>query len=332
MKKLVNKKGLLVTISLLFLAILIGITSFASAGIDASYWTSEKFLFDTIFTTSLVLIGIVCGQAEGDNFFRTNEKGLFVSTYNTYNTKRSMVENYVDKFGDWNYHLYRKEYYEKCIRYLLDENGIRQAKLILQLDRCEIMRLNEPQAFFVNGEERYFNSLTEKQIQAILNVLDGKIKVKYIHDSYFLNAYTKNGNKSMYEEAGSQQARKRKTFMVLTAYRVILTILVSMVLTAFVFEQNDGVDKAQAFYTLLLRYFTLFSSVSWGIFIANDLIKEDCVFLDYKSTTLHQFYLDVVVNKTFVAKTEEEKAFEKIKNLMEEGEASGEQREKSIHS
>lgn len=329
MKKLVNRKGLLVTISLLFLAIIIGITSFASAGIDANYWTSEKFLFDTIFTTSLVLIGIVSGQAEGDNFFRNNEKGLFVNTYNNYNNKRTTIENYVDKFGDWNYNLYKKEYYEKCIRYLQDENGIRQAKLIIQLDRNEIIRLNEPQAFFVDGVERYFNSLTEKQIQAVLNVLDGKIKVKYLHDSYFLNAYSKNGNRSMYEEAGQQQKRKRKTFMVLTMYRVILTILVSMVLTAFVFEQNEGVDTAQAFYTLLLRYFTLFSSVSWGIFISNDLIKEDCIFLDYKTTTLHQFYLDVAVNKTFKAKTEEEKAYEKIKQLMEEGASDG-KREKDI--
>ena len=49
------------------------------------------------------------------------------------------------------------------------------------------------------------------------------------------------------------------------------------------------------------------------------MIKEDCIFLDYKITTLQQFYLDVEVNKTFIAKTDEEKAYEKIHNLMEEG-------------
>lgn len=324
MKKLANKKAVLITISLLFLATLIAITSFANAGIDPNYWGSDKFITDTMLTISLVLIGIVCGQAEGDNFFRTNEKGLFVSTYNNYNAKRNLIEKIVDKFKDWNYNLYKKEFYNKCLRYLADENGIRQAKLIMQLDRSQIVKLNEPQMFVVDNEQRYFNSLTEAQINACLKVIDGKIKVKYISESYFLNAYSKNGNKSMYEEASKQQERKRKTFLVLTSYRVLLTLLVSMVLTAFVFEQQDGVDKAQAFYTLLLRYFTLFSSVGWGIYVANDMIKEDCIFLDYKAMTLQQFYLDVEVNKTFIAKTDEEKAYEKIQSLIEEGVRDGE--------
>ena len=324
MRKLANKKAILITVTLLFLAVLIAITSFANAGIDPNYWGSDKFITDTMLTVSLVLIGIVCGHAEGDNFFRTNEKGLFVSTYNNYNNKRSLIERIIDKFKDWNYHLYKKEFYDKCIRYLADENGIRQAKLIIQLDRSQIKQLNEPQMFVIDNEQRYFNSLTEEQINACLKVLDGKIKIKYLNESYFLNAYAKNGNKSMYEEASKQQERKRKTFLILTSYRVILTLLISMVLTAFVFEQQDGVDTAQAFYTLLLRYFTLFSSVAWGIYVANDMIKEDCVFLDYKATTLYQFYLEVEVNKTFIAKTDEEKAYERIQNLIEEGVRDGE--------
>lgn len=324
MKKLANRKGILITISLLFVAVLIAITSFANAGIDPEYWKSTKFITDTMFTLSLVLIGIVFGHAEGDNFFRNNEKGLFVATYNNFNQKRNLIEKIVDKFKDWAYNLYKREYYEKCIRYLEDENGIRQAKLILLLDREKVKLLSTPQCFKIDGVVRYFNSLNEKQITAILNVLDGKIKVKYIHDSYFLNAYAKNGSKSMYEQASEQEKRKRKNFVVLTMYRVIITLLISMVLTAFVFEQQDGTNVAQAFYTLLVRYFTLFSSVSWGIFIANDMIKEDCIFLDYKSTTLYQFYLDVEVNKTFIAKTDEEKAYEQIQKLLEkEGAENG---------
>lgn len=324
MKNFANKKAILITISLLFLALLIAITSFANAGIDPNYWGSDKFIMDTMFTISLVLIGIVCGQAEGDNFFRNKDNGLFKTTYNDYNTKRTLIERIVDKFRDWNYHLYKVEYYNKIIRYLADENGIRQAKLIIQLDRSQIMQLNQPQCFIIDNEQHYINSLTESQINACLKVLDGKIKVKFVNESYFLNAFSKNGSKSMYEEASKQQERKRKTFLILTSYRVVLTLLVSMVLTAFVFEQADGVDKAQAFYTLLLRYFTLFSSVGWGIYVANDLIKEDCIFLDYKTVTLQQFYLDVEVNKTFEAKTEEEKAYEKLQILKEEGARDGE--------
>lgn len=324
MKQVLNRKAILLSISLLFIVVIIAITSLANAGIDPNYWKSEKFIIDTIFTVALVLIGVVIGQAEGDNFYRNKEDGLFVSSYNNYNTKRSLIDKLVDKFSDWALNLYRKEYYKKCMRYLFNYNGIKQAELIVRLDRTEVVQLTEPKMFIVDGKERYFNSLTEEQIKAVLDVIDGKIKIKYVADSYFLNAYSKNSDKTMYEQASEQEKAKRKKFIILMMYRVILTVLVGMVFTAFVIDkQEEGKNTAQAVLTLFIRYFTLFSSVSWGFFISNDIIKDECIFLDYKATTLNQFYLDVEVNKTFIAKTEEEKAFEKITKILEEGEQNG---------
>lgn len=326
MKNTFNRKAVLVSVSLVFVMVIIAITSFANAGIDPNYWRSEKFLTDTIFTVSLVLIGVVSGQAEGDNFYRNKTDGLFRNSYDNYNKKRSIIDNIVDKFSDWAYNLYQKERYKKVVRYLRDDNGIKQYDLLLELDRTEIVQLkNEPKSFQINGEMRYLNSLTEEQIQAVLNVLEGRVRVKYVHDSYFLNAYAKNGNKSMYEQASEQEKRKKQKFIFLMMYRVIFTVLVGMVFTAFVIEQkgSGGEGKAQAVLNLFARYFTLFSSVGWGFFIANDMIKDECIFLDYKATTLNQFYLDVEVNKTFVSKSEEEKAFERISKILEEGEQDG---------
>lgn len=323
MKSFINRKAILVSLSLIFIVIIVAVTSFANAGIDPDYWKSDKFLTDMIFTIALVLIGTVVGNAEGDNYFRNNQKGLFVASYNGYNEKRKKVDGLIDKFSHWNRHLYEKEYYEKCIRFLVNEHGIKQAKLLLQLDRTQIILLeNAPQSFVIEDKERYFNSLTKTQIKAILMVLDGKIKMRYIYDGYFLNAYSKNKNKTMYEQASEQDHTKRKKFMFLMMYRVVFTVLVGMVLTAFVVD-NQEQDKAQAVLTLFSRYFTLFSSVAWGFFIANDMIKDECIFLDYKATTLEQFYLEVEVNHTFVAKTEEELAYDKIKKMLKEGDDNG---------
>ncbi len=323
MKSFINRKAILVSLSLIFIVIIVAVTSFANAGIDPDYWKSDKFLTDMIFTIALVLIGTVVGNAEGDNYFKNNQKGLFVVSYNGYNEKRKKVDGLIDKFSHWNRHLYEKEYYEKCIRFLVNEHGIKQAKLLLQLDRTQIILLeNAPQSFVVEDKERYFNSLTKTQIKAILMVLDGKIKMRYVYDGYFLNAYSKNKNKTMYEQASEQDHTKRKKFMFLMMYRVVFTVLVGMVLTAFVVD-NQEQDKAQAVLTLFSRYFTLFSSVAWGFFIANDMIKDECIFLDYKATTLEQFYLEVEVNHTFVAKTEEELAYDKIKKMLKEGDDNG---------
>lgn len=324
MKNKVNRKAILVSMSLVFVMVIVAITSFANAGIDPSYWGSTKFMTNTIFTVSLVLIGVVSGDAEGDNFYRNKDNGLFQTSYNNYNKKRSIIDTIVDKFSDWAYNLYQKETYKKIMRYLKDDFGIKQADMLIQLDRTEIIQLkNEPKSFNLNGEVRYFNSLTETQIQAIFDVLDGKIKVKFVHDSYFLNAYAKNGNKSMYEQASEQEKRKKQKFAFLMVYRIIFTVLVAMVFTAFVVESGEEGSKAQAVLNLFSRYFTLFTSVGWGFFIASDMIKDECVFLDYKAMILNQFYLDVEVNKTFVVKSEEEKAFEKIQKIMEEGAMNG---------
>lgn len=323
MKSFINRKAILVSLSLIFIVIIVAVTSFANAGIDPDYWKSDKFLTDMIFTIALVLIGTVVGNAEGDNYFRNNQKGLFVASYNGYNEKRKKIDGLIDKFSHWNRHLYEKEYYEKCIRFLVNEHGIKQAKMLLQLDRTQIILLeNAPQSFVIEDKERYFNSLTKTQIKAILMVLDGKIKMRYVYDGYFLNAYSKNKNKTMYEQASEQDHTKRKKFMFLVMYRVVFTVLVGMVLTAFVVD-NQEQDKAQAVLTLFSRYFTLFSSVAWGFFIANDMIKDECIFLDYKATTLEQFYLEVEVNHTFVAKTEEELAYDKIKKMLKEGDDNG---------
>lgn len=323
MKSFVNRKAILVSLSLVFIVVIVAVTSFANAGIDPNYWQSDKFLTDMIFTIALVLIGTVVGHAEGDNYFRNKKEGLFQTSYGEYNSKRKKIDGLIDKFSHWNRHLYEKEYYEKCIRFLVNEHGIKQANMILQLDRTQIILLeNTPQSFVIEGKERYFNSLTKVQIKAALMVLDGKIKMRYVYDGYFLNAFSKNKSKTMYEQASEQDNTRRKKFMFLITFRVIFTVLIGMVLTAFVVD-NQEQDKSQAVLMLFSRYFTLFSSVAWGFFIASDMIKDECIFLDYKATTLEQFYLEVEVNHTFVAKTEEELAYDKIKKLLKEGDDNG---------
>lgn len=319
MKKTFNRKGVLIAISLLFVMVIIGVTSFANAGIDPNYWKSDKFVTNTIFTVSLVLIGVVSGQAEGDNFYRNKVDGLFVASYNGYNTKRASIENLVDKFSDWAYNLYKKEQYKKIVRYLRDENGIKQFELILELDKEQVITLESgPKSFIIGDKERYLNSLSREQIKAILRVFNGEIKVRYVDDSYYLNAYAKNKNKTMYEQASEQEKKKKQKFAFLMMYRVIFTVLTGMVFTAFVIEQKtSGEETAQAVLNLFSRYFTLFTSFTWGFFLSNDMIKDECIFLDYKTTTLTQFYLDVEVNKTFICKTEEEKAYEKIISMQE---------------
>lgn len=321
MKRIVNRKALLVGFSLLFIVVLIAITSFVNAGLDPKYWASDEFKTDMLLTIALVVIGTLTGFSEGDNYYRNNPNGLYIANYNNFYNERNKIETLLDKFSDWILMLYKRETYNKIKRYLVNENGIKQAELILQLDRSIIPTLTEPKSVVLGGETRYLNSLSQEQIKAVLKVFNGEIGVKYVHESYFLNAYSKNSSKSMYEQAGEQEKRKRQKLLILMSFRIVTTVLIGMILAGLTKDLVEG-DKAQAWIKMLSRYFTLFSAVSWGVFIANDMIKDECLFLDYKIRVLEQFYLEVEVNKTFIAKTDEEKAFEKINNLLKVGDTN----------
>lgn len=313
MKKL-NRKTFLTGISVLFAIIIIIITSVLNAGLNPDNWNSTEFLSNLIITIAIGIFGVISGQGMGDNYFRTNEKGLFVSTYNSYNTMRTKINVHIDKFEDWNKRLYAKEYYQKCVRYLKNNYGIKQAELILELDKNQVLLLEQPRFFETSKGKTAFNSLTKEQIKAARKVLTGKIKMKYVHDSYFLNAYSKNKTQSMYEIASEQSKKQRQKYLSLMFYRVMVIIVFGFIMSGLVIDTQDPGGFNQAMINLISRLFTLFTSLAFGTLVASDLIKDECIYLDYKTTMLERFLIDVETNK-FTTKTEEEKAIEKMEAI-----------------
>lgn len=313
MKKL-NRKTFLTGISVLFAIIIIIITSVLNAGLNPDNWNSTEFLSNLIITIAIGIFGVISGQGMGDNYFRTNEKGLFVSTYNSYNTMRTKINVHIDKFEDWNKRLYAKEYYQKCVRYLKNNYGIKQAELILELDKNQVLLLEQPRFFETSKGKTAFNSLTKEQIKAARKVLTGKIKMKYVHDSYFLNAYSKNKTQSMYEIASEQSKKQRQKYLSLMFYRVMIIIVFGFIMSGLVIDAQDPGGFNQAMINLISRLFTLFTSLAFGTLVASDLIKDECIYLDYKTTMLERFLIDVETNK-FTAKSEEEKAIEKMEAI-----------------
>lgn len=313
MKKL-NRKTFLTGISVLFAIIIIIITSVLNAGLNPDNWNSTEFLSNLIITIAIGIFGVISGQGMGDNYFRTNEKGLFVSTYNSYNTMRTKINVHIDKFEDWNKRLYAKEYYQKCVRYLKNNYGIKQAELILELDKNQVLLLEQPRFFETSKGKTAFNSLTKEQIKAARKALTGKIKMKYVHDSYFLNAYSKNKTQSMYEIASEQSKKQRQKYLSLMFYRVMVIIVFGFIMSGLVIDTQDPGGFNQAMINLISRLFTLFTSLAFGTLVASDLIKDECIYLDYKTTMLERFLIDVETNK-FTAKSEEEKAIEKMEAI-----------------
>jgi len=311
--KNMNRKAVLSATSILFVTIVIVLSTIFQAGIDPDNWGSKAFISSMIITIAIAVFGIVSGTGEGDNHYRNKEDGLFRKTYNEFNIKRKDIDPHLDKFSQWVDLLYDKEYHDKVVRYLRI-NGIKQIDEILKLDRSEIENLRHP----YEKDGVYFKSLNEEQIKCVYNVFDGKITLRYNHESYYLNAYAKSGSKSMYELASEQEKRKRKKFLGLTAYRIMFTILIGLIFAGLTTDALNG-SKQQAIINLFSRLFTLFTAITWGFFIASELIKDESVFIDYKTETLSRFLIDLN-NGNFVYKSVSQEAIEEYKKFNKQKE------------
>lgn len=317
MKK--NTKSLLCVLSVLLVVFLIVFTTVWNAGLDISKWKEQSFISNLLINCAISLFGIIAGLGIADNHYRNKENGMFLLSYSGFLKEREKIEKYLDKFPYWIRNLHKKESQEKCIRFLKDEKGITQAKLILKhLDRNDVKNLDRPfQKELPSGKKLYFKALSLDQINAIILVLDGKIKVKFVHDSYFLNAYSKNDTKSMYEQASMEDKIKNRKSIFLIISKIFFTIALGMIFAGLTVDTANGAKIGEILINMLSRFSILASALYSGFSIAHIMVKYDCIFIDYKKTTLETFYLEVIENHTVKCLTEEEEAEEEYKEFEE---------------
>lgn len=308
-----NRKALMSSLSTILVAVFIIASTLVQAGFDPEYLNSPDFVANLLITLSICLIGMANGNAEGTNYYKNKVNGLYQVTCNEFKTARKKINPYIDKFSYWSENLYKKELYKKQFRYLKNDFGIKQAEKIMKLDRSEIVLLVKPQKF----GDTYFNSLNEEQIKACLNVAEGKVKLRYIEESYFLNVSITNKNQTTYEWGGLENKNKTKHFTKLTAYRLLTTITIGVIFGGLVVGETASVS--QVWVTLVARLWTLSTSIMWGVFISSTILNESCSYISYKTRMLDTFYLETVVNKTFNSKTQEEIAKEEYEKTLIEG-------------
>lgn len=308
--KSLNIKTGLSLFSMIFVVVLILFTSFFSASIDPSKWGEAKFISSLLINTALVVFGLVSAIGYADDYYRKKEGSLFFVTYNKFNTTKEKITPYLDKFPFWVRNLHKKELYEKCTRYLIDDFGITQARAIIRhLDQTDIEHLTRPfEKVLRNGKRLYFKALTVEQINAIKNVFDGKIKVNFLHDNYFLNAYNKNNKKTMYEQATEENKGKARKGTFLIASKILISIATALVFAGIGIDSALGSNVGEMLINTASRLCVLFGAIYNGFTITNILVKYDTSFIDYKNTILETFYLEVVQNKTVICLTEDEEA------------------------
>lgn len=307
--KKLNGKATLSVVSVVLVVFVILFTSFWSAGIDLTRWGDKAFISSLLMNTAICIFGIMASIGFGDNYFRTLENGLFQSAYKKYDVSRNNINKYVDLFPNWNKQLHEREQKEKNMRYLKEHFAISQAEIILDyLDISEIGNLEKPFKKTINEKDYYFKALTQEQIEAIIFVMRGKLKIKFIHDTYFLSAYSKNDKWSMYELASEENKRKNRKSFILISSKIFISIATALIFAGIVVDSSIGADIGVILINTITRLCVLCGSLYNGYNISSTLVKFDVEFINYKIQILDTFYLEVVEHKTVVAITEEEEA------------------------
>lgn len=309
-KKLNTKQNKLAFLYAMFLLIglfLIVFVSLAQAEFDVSAIGTWQFWANYGVSVAIAIFALIGGFGEGDNYYKNKEDGLYKITYHKFNTLRESIDPVVDKFRSWHNDYYARDFQQKKVNYLLSF-GIEQAEKILTLDRNDVEKLK--QSCIINGVP--FKSLTKKQIEKVMRVFDGKVKLQKNNDNYFLNAYNRSSGLSMYERATKEKALKSTNYALLVLRKLITMLAFSFVFSSLVTPELNKGDIWQIVIDVFVRLFTFAGGISFGFMMSNTMNKIDISFIDYKKQVLQEFKLAVVDNKTFTAKTIEEEVLEEL--------------------
>lgn len=319
-----SRKAWMTMMSILFGLVLVVILTIFSTGLDPSQWGSREFLSDLAINSAILIMFMVGGIGLGSDYARNNITGLYNVSYQEYIAKRGEIDPYVGDFNPW-----ADEFYERKLRQMrkdyLISKGIRQADLILDLDRLDAMKLGKPQTLIVNGVEHHFLSLTEEQVEEVGKVFEGKVSMNRLDDQFFLTAFGKAEQGNDYKAAGLAKRRKTERFVASLAFKLVMSFGLTLILTGLVVDSVSGEDTAEIVTKLISRLVTAMTSTSWGFMTGSDLVKDEIPTLVFKTTSLGLF-LNEIKSGQFKPKSAEELA----KKQIEEAKKAEEEAIKSI--
>ena len=309
--KHLTRETLFALAALGFMLVIIILSALANAGFDPEKIDKGRLITNTIMNAIITISAMVAFVPVGvsNTKQRTNKdgsNGRYLQDFYDYNEIRTKIEPRRLVFNQWHQLQYVKETHQKKVTYLLDL-GILQAEAILKLDRQQIVELEKPQCYVIDGEKVFFKSLTPLQVKACLRAIDGKINVHKLSDYYFLYPDGK-GSKSFYDQAYYESKRERNAMVGKIIYHVALGFLTTCVFTGLDANWKDLAEDPNAAYnafiTMISRVFNAVSSSFWGTMIGQEHVYMLCYYLTGRTQFLQAFDAD----KDFVPVSIEEEA------------------------
>lgn len=319
-KKYIAKARFSRYVSLISVIVAIMVFSLTACGWDPSRIGWGKFIADTSLLIFIGVYGIFFGENEGSQRYKNALRGLYKTCLIKFRklVARIRENGFTDLLPDYILWRYQKDYDNVCQMKLLSVRLFNKKILNLNYEQLEQLK-NHPIKVGENADD-YFDKITEKQYQLLVDIKSGNVIVDYFEDyNFYLMEDNTNEGKQMATIVKETPKRKEKITWQQRLSRIIMIALSSIIVAGFIKESLEG--NSNAGNELASRLVTLFVSIASGINTARLLNIEDCFVLKYK-ISYNEVFLVSVENGHFTPIDYNQKAKESYEQWEKEQEES----------
>ena len=286
MKKYMNRKILLGSISIILCVALIAVCSFipliVRPKLDEIFWINEALIIAiTIFS---LISAMFIGQASNAQDERSN---LAKARASFLETKKRIIN--INAFSQW----------IKKVMQPNDVNAVKERKMrevgiedysVLDLEYAEIKSLLEtPQKY--NG--RFYKGISKRQINALLKIKRNGVNVSLVEPDYYLYAKSISDNRTITERS-SREGIKKSLFLTRSIiFKVLITLVVAVIIALFAIgDKSDPNWWKEAILQFIARLWALVSSSFMGYIVGCQINDIDAEYIEMRIVVQNMFLQD----------------------------------------
>lgn len=316
-----DKKKVIKSFTLAWGLILIVVMTITNIGLNEEF-NFKKWLGDTLIILGIIIFGMFMGESVGEDAQKERVGGLYQNALFDYNDLWKKIEDllmYFIQFFGW---FAVQELFNKKVNYLV-MNNITQLNAKKIIKYCAIADIEElvkrpiEKLDYETGETIRIGKINEEQVEAVKEVLLGKIKLDASNPNYYMSAYGVSNNKSVLEQGKHLDEMIKFNKRASRGIKLVFSIVVAVVFGLLSVKEFMSGDDIQAWMSLVIRVTSLITSFLSGWLSSVEDVKLKALQITNKVTVL-QLFKNSYDKKIFIPLNEEEVIAQELEEIKAE--------------
>lgn len=316
-----DKKKVIKSFTLAWGLILIVVMTITNIGLNEEF-NFKKWLGDTLIILGIIIFGMFMGESVGEDAQKERSGGLYQNALFDYNDLWKKIEDllmYFIQFFGW---FAVQELFNKKVNYLV-MNNITQLNAKKIIKYCAITDIEElvkrpiEKLDYETGETIRIGKINEEQVEAVKEVLLGKIKLDASNPNYYMSAYGVSNNKSVLEQGKHLDEMIKFNKRASRGIKLVFSIVVAVVFGLLSVKEFMSGDDIQAWMNLVIRVTSLITSFLSGWLSSVEDVKLKALQITNKVTVL-QLFKNSYDKKIFIPLNEEEVIAQDLEEIKAE--------------